>query len=682
MNNDNNNNRSPNRDINNEYNIQTPTRRRVRARTENTPETPENENSNTPNRRRVRTRIQSTPTETSIQRALFQSDIPEPEEENVDSKINLIPLCIELEKSKDANDNAKSEELRKQIKEAIDTNNFNWKSRDEFGNTIFMYLVYLTENDLAKLYMSTGKELLDSVNNDMETAFLMSILIQNHEMTDLIMKSGKDFAPDQISVDNMTALSYTAQNGEFKLSLDILNLGVKNIGIANASGTTPLIYACAFDRNTPFCIEFINKLIDSGRSNSISITKDFGYTALIYCILGDKEDIALKLIDTGKSNPGVICKENKTALIFACQRNNYNIAKRLLELDYKSNYFIADDSGSSAIDYANHNGWNDLVKIIENLSKEMPLVNVNAKGTSIVEPDQNDLTISKYLAQDSDNICIELDNQYYYTKYSYISKQSAEENNIKYKCYSCGYNKYNTSGVLQSFDYTNLDNIDKSVSYLYMASIIPRQILIKMSDIDILMKMPYMIHLLSLKFTGETLPGIMSSSYIPGDISADHCQPDSPIDVYIYIPMTPICDNNTLSEEKVESIVEDNNKISIKYKNIDYTYSVNEQTTIDMLKNIFLNDLMNKDIIKTQGGIVKFIFGGRILNDPNQLVMGLGTLPITIQALVSFPTGGKRRTSKYKIKRKNNKRTKKLNRSRKYTKRYYKNKFKKRTIKK
>ncbi len=564
--------------------------------------------------------------------------------------------------------------------ESFNKGKYNPYQRDDDGNTILMKLIEIDETDLITYFINTGNALLTGTNKYMDTAFILCVKSGNRSLMHMIMDSGQNYNPDQVNMDNMTAFHMCCKDQYYDIASKLIDSGINNLGVQDAFGMTALMLSCL----DPNCEDdFIIKLLDTGKSNSIAISSE-GNTALMYCMKKPRINIALKLIDTGKSNPGVINNNFETALILACINNIYDVANKLVSLGYKSNFKAKfPGTSSDAKFYAQENGWNDIVDKITNIDNSLKKVNINNKGVSIIDPDDNDKTIAEYLGESMNNICIEVDGQYYYTKYTYIDRQFNDAQNIKYRCITSGYNTYDSLGNPQSYDYYSDKNVKKHTKYFSLASILPRQILIEEDYINELMTSNIPLNLFSLVNCGFTISGIMSENYSYGNISADHCQPDTSIDVYGIIYTSPFCGE---SAAKVEESAIDNSKVIIKYKNIDYPINVNDQTTIILLKQMFSQELINKGIIETEGN-VKFIFGGRILSNNDQLVISLGTLPITIQAMISFPpptTGGKRYTKKIKRQIKNKKHTKKILKKRKYTKKRvlkYKNK-KRRSIKK
>jgi hypothetical protein len=120
-------------------------------------------------------------------------------------------------------------------------------------------------------------------------------------------------------------------------------------------------------------------------------------------------------------------------------------------------------------------------------------------------------------------------------------------------------------------------------------------------------------------------------------------------------------------EESKDELTGMSNKITILYKEGKYSISIHHGTTVEELKELFLNDLKSKGIIESDKNFnVRFIFKGKILKDDLPSEIKETPSDFTIQAMVNLISGGrktikKRKNMKKKTikKRKNNKSIKK-----------------------
>ena len=84
---------------------------------------------------------------------------------------------------------------------------------------------------------------------------------------------------------------------------------------------------------------------------------DFGFidrnrrTALIYTCLNGLEDVGIKLVETGKSQPSAIDVKGNTALIYCCKFRRFRIAEKLLDVLSYSDISHKDRNETTALDY-------------------------------------------------------------------------------------------------------------------------------------------------------------------------------------------------------------------------------------------------------------------------------------------------------------------------------------------
>lgn len=561
---------------------------------------------------------------------------------------DLVELFEEYKKAGPTVDNPSSRVSTELVEKIINTIKnstlINYDHRFEDGNTFLMEAIYEDEEGIAEALIDSGYGLLDATNENNSTALIMSLGHHYPHIANKIIDSNNGNIDQIRNEDNITALLEAIEAGYFDIAIKLLDAGMQNIGVANSYGYTALMYACDTD-NSPD--ELIYKLIDSGKSNPLAIS-DTGYTALMFSIVTKRSEIALKLIETGQSNPGVVNSNELTALMIACKEKMYEVASKLVDLGHMSNMF-AKNNGYGAEDYALQNKWNELhQKMVAFLSSPMK-VDISQKGTNIFDDEDNNKTISEYLSENRDNICFILNNNVYYSSSDIVRTQLDNPANIKYRCFTCGYTKFTEQGEINSFDFMEDSNIDNSFPYFSMSSVIPHKILVSELMLNQALSF-YSSNIFTLQDIGITLPGIMSKDYEYGNTSADHCQSDGPMKVYYLFVSSPYC-STTNTDSQNDSMQEEedlSNVVYIKYKNVDYPFTIDKSTNIGSLKQILLRDLLDKGIIPGTGS-VRFIFGGKILSNDSQLISSLGSLPITIQSLITLTNvGGKKNTKKCK----------------------------------
>ena len=125
-------------------------------------------------------------------------------------------------------------------------------------------------------------------------------------------------------------------------------------------------------------------------------------------------------------------------------------------------------------------------------------------------------------------------------------------------------------------------------------------------------------------------------------------------------------------EESKDELSGMSNKITILYKEGKYPISINDSTTVEELKELFLDDLKSKGIVESNKNFsVRFIFKGKILKDVLPTEIKENPADFTIQAVVNPISGGRKTIKKRKnmkkktMKKGKNKKTMKTKRRRK-----------------
>ncbi len=307
-------------------------------------------------------------------------------------------------------------------------------------------------------------------------------------------------------------------------------------------------------------------------------------------------------------------------------------------------------------------------------------VNINQMAFNFVT--QEELTIKDFLQENSDNIVFVVNNKPYLLNRNEIRNQVLNNNNNKYGCKRAG---YGSSFTLDS-------NIKFTPVYFSLSSIIGLQIVVTKNSVETLLNDPHNIYI--CYDTGIILPAVMSVAYYNGSggVSADHCQPDqNKLDyktyVYKLVKAIPTEEPITQLDKRKFSSLEQEQSIKVQYKGFIYDFPVTLETTLNNVKELLLNKLIEENKIQNNNYNVKFIYTGRMYkdNELNKLLTELQNPPygITLQSMVSPISGGRltkrRLTRKRKTKRRNL--TKKYNKSKKRKQTKRKNKLTKRKLK-
>ena len=143
-------------------------------------------------------------------------------------------------------------------------------------------------------------------------------------------------------------------------------------------------------------------LIATGRSNP-GIVDTNGKTALIYACIEGMSDVALALIETGNSDPEIVDHNGKTALIYACSKSMSDVALALIATG-QSNPRIVDEYEKTALIYACQLRMNDVaLALIETGNSNPRIVDNNGKTALIYacQSRMNDVALALIATGDS-----------------------------------------------------------------------------------------------------------------------------------------------------------------------------------------------------------------------------------------------------------------------------------------
>jgi len=153
-----------------------------------------------------------------------------------------------------------------------------------------------------------------------------------------------------------------------EVALALIETGESRPEVSNYLGMTALMYACANDdeyyTNT-IDVRVPLALIATGKSRPEKIGEEFDGTALWYALENRRKEwrkVVKALIETGKSRPGYLLND-ETPLMWACKNKKSDIAIALLETG-KSNYEFENEDGRTAYDIALEKGLDIVAKKI------------------------------------------------------------------------------------------------------------------------------------------------------------------------------------------------------------------------------------------------------------------------------------------------------------------------------
>lgn len=415
------------------------------------------------------------------------------------------------------------------------------------------------------------------------------------------------------------------------------------------------------DENTQFDTDNLSKVQREQLGISTKIS-------LIYKLNKPNPDIPslIELIRSDEWDTEEVDKYGKNALIIACLKGIEDVALELIKTG-KFNMYLVTNNGDNVFKAAIEN---NLTNVLAAFPKN--IIDITQTGFDTIN--QEDVVISDYLKKNPYNLVVMINNSYYFTSKDAIKKQIMDTANIKYGCKEAG----------EQSRHVIDENIIYDIPYFSLSSLFGLQILIQVEDakkmMDILSGNMFILR------KSITLPAIISQHFIDGGegVSADHCQSGKETDTYLVFSAAPDCGTSEKVEE-VQAVEETkdeltgmSNKITISYKEGKYSISINHGTTVEELKELFLDDLKSKGIVEPDKNFnIRFIFKGKILKDDLPSEIKEKPADFTIQAMVNIISGGKKTMKK----RKNMKKKTMKSRKNKKTMKKGKN-MKKKTMKK
>jgi ankyrin repeat protein len=576
--------------------------------------------------------------ETSIAIELIKSGLSSPEETNDKGQTALILACKGL--------------FKNIVDELIKTNNYNPSQVDYQGDTALMLACENSYKDTATQIIQGGNFKPEQVNETGNTALIYACQHGLRSVALELIKTGQS-NPGQVNADGVTALVYACSVGLNDVAIELIRTGQSNSDYIDTGGWTALMYCCE-NAYSDIALE----LIHSGHSypDYVSITGD---TALILACANSLKDVVLALIQTGHSSPGTVNGIGYTALMYAISKNMPDIALELIHSG-QSNPKQINDKGISALSLAESINMTNVVNALLPLFKETNFIDINQEGFNTIL--QETIIVKDYLHSNIDNLCFMVNNKYYLTSISDLRKQLVDENYTKYGCAKAGENNYDeTTQQIVGMDYTGDENINYDIVYFSMSSILGLQILVLKNEIETIIQNKYSSNLYSIEPTGIKLSSIISLGFINGaaGASADHCQTGKETDVYSIKRASVLCNQTNSSTTNVTNVRQQltNNNINVQYKGNVYVFPISINTTIGDIKLMLLNKLIdNRDpLVNSLNFNVKFIYTGKIYVQEDVKLTTLVNPPfgITLQAMISPKSGGKK-TKKLKYKKRRN----------------------------
>ena len=221
----------------------------------------------------------------------------------------------------------------------------------------------LSSDDIVKI-ISSGKVPVDYVDCTRGTALMVACASELNNIALALINTGKS-RPDYVSGNDYTALMFACRPNTQKVALALIATGLSKPEHIAFDGFTALMYACA-NRLTDVAlyltqtkkslpghvgkwgacalfyavknglVEVVDELITDNTVNLVFNGDITGNTtALIMACEKGMKDIALKLIESGRSKPHYINYIGETALSIAINRNMDGVIAKLRDVSTK-----------------------------------------------------------------------------------------------------------------------------------------------------------------------------------------------------------------------------------------------------------------------------------------------------------------------------------------------------------
>ncbi len=522
---------------------------------------------------------------------------------------------------------------------------------------------------IISLLLQTGKVNVTTPDRDNNTCLIYACKHKKFEEIALTLLDYGNTNPEHVDNFSNTALMYAINNDTPEVASKIIQTGQSNPSHVNNVGLTALIISIVVSLPN-VAIEILN----TGNASPEHIDNDQHSTALIYACAKNMSNVALAILNTGESNPDVVDIHEFTALMYAIKNNMEDVIPVLLQTN-NSNPTFKNSKGDSAFTIAKINNFDNVVEMLQPYIVETNFIDINQTG--FYAATQETLNITDHLNANPDNVCFKVDDKYYLSNKFEILKQITDTSQIKLACIKAGENEVDENNNLVGYNYIASSNIDNSVPYFSMSSIIGLQIVVNAKIMHKIISDNFSTKLFILEPSGIVLPGIMSYAYYNGSYgaSADHCQSGKSTPLYNIKPASPICNqtetetnepaNNEMQIDEEPAVTEQT--IKVQYKGHIFTLPVTLDTTLGDVQHMLIEKLIqNQDPnINSYNFTFQFIYAGTVYNrkedQTNKLLTELANPPfgITLQAMVKPMTGGGKRTKKHKNMKK--KQTKKYN---------------------
>ena len=188
-------------------------------------------------------------------------------------------------------------------------------------------------NNLSKeLY----NKLFESIRNYDPEEEIITIIIQ------LLERNPQKLGEQNADENNNTPLIFACLNSYEDIALELIHTGYSNPGSVDGDGFTALMTSCYNGLNDNTMEDVALELLKTGQSN-IALKSQTGETALMLACYGKLENVVLEMLKPENLTPEVLesiesvdTKDGNTALIIACENGMNVVALRIIETGFSN----------------------------------------------------------------------------------------------------------------------------------------------------------------------------------------------------------------------------------------------------------------------------------------------------------------------------------------------------------
>ncbi len=253
------------------------------------------------------------------------------------------------------------------------------ETKNVFGSTPFVMAASYEMPDAMRLLIEAGAD-IDHIENDGDTALLVATYHRDTEVIKILLEAGAN--TNLINEQGQTALINAVMNEDLEMVKMLLDAGAdinqRGGGKSKLNGHTPLMLSAGLN-----IFEGVQLLLEKGAD--VTLTNEDGWTALHHAAHNPMEDapeVAMMLIKAGADVNALSVETGVTPLHLSVLRENYNIAKSLIE-------------AKAELDVADKNGMTPLMSAALEADGEMVLLLLTA-GADVHKRSNDDWTAMDY----------------------------------------------------------------------------------------------------------------------------------------------------------------------------------------------------------------------------------------------------------------------------------------------